>query len=90
MLKKSRIQIRVTEKEFELFKHFAKVNKLSITEYILQKCLGFKVEYKEYKKEKKGWFMTLKEIAKMNLLYAFMNNLITFKEYINALNKLED
>lgn len=33
--------------------------------------------------------MTLKEISKMNILYAFMNKIITYKEYINALNDLE-
>ncbi len=51
MKKNKQIQIRVSDKEYELFKHFAKVNKLTVTEYILQKCLGFKIEYI---KEKKG------------------------------------
>lgn len=33
--------------------------------------------------------MTLKEIRKMNTLYAFLNKIITYEEYIKALNDLE-
>lgn len=47
MIKDKFIKIRVSKEEYELFKYFSKINKMTLTDYIKTKCLGYKISYKK-------------------------------------------